>query len=189
MNRIKLSVAIGLLSTGSGAVAGGASGGQLTLTSSALASQTGFQQAQVLNGLGCSGGNLSPSLSWFGAPVGTKSYAVTLYDPDAPTGSGWWHWVVYNIPSNTTRLAEGAGDVKKNLLPVGAVQGNTDFGQPTYGGPCPPQGDQAHRYILTLYALDVAKLDLPRNATAAFIGFNLHGHTLAKTTLTKKFGR
>jgi len=100
--------------------------------------------AQVFNGMGCTGGNTSPALAWTGAPAAAKSFAVTIYDPDAPTGSGWWHWVVYNLPATTTSLPAGAGDASKNLLPAGAVQGNTDFGAPGYGGACPPAGDKPH---------------------------------------------
>ncbi len=145
--------------------------------------------AQVFNGMGCTGENQSPALQWKGAPAGTKSFAVTMYDPDAPTGSGWWHWVVYNLPADVTSLPAGAGDPAKNLLPAGATQGNTDFGAAGYGGPCPPQGDKPHRYVITVYALKTEKLDLPANATAAYVGFNLHANTLAKTTLTARFGR
>src|SRR3954454_21857367 len=89
----------------------------------------------VFNKFGCSGANMSPALQWSGAPANTKSFAVTVYDPDAPTGSGWWHWVVYNIPGSATSLPRGAGDAQKKLLPAGAVQGNTDFGAAGYGGP------------------------------------------------------
>jgi len=143
----------------------------------------------VFKGMDCTGGNLSPELSWQGAPAATKSYAVTIYDPDAPTGSGWWHWVVYNIPASVTRLSAGAGDTSKNLLPAGAVQGNTDFGVPGYGGPCPPKGDKPHHYIFTVYALNTDKIDVPSNATAAYVGFNLHAHQLAKATLTGLYWR
>lgn len=143
----------------------------------------------VFNGMDCKGDNISPALSWQGAPAATKSYAVTIYDPDAPTGSGWWHWVVFNIPASTTRLAAGAGDAAKNLLPAGAVQGNTDIGAPGYGGPCPPKGDKPHHYIFTVYALNTDKVDVPSNATAAFVGFNLHAHLLAKATLTALYWR
>src|SRR5499427_4451609 len=136
-------------------------------------------EAQVFNSFGCSGKNLSPALQWSGAPAGTKSFALTMYDPDAPTGSGWWHWVVYNIPASATSLAAGAGDPKKSLLPAGAVQGNTDFGVPGYGGPCPPPKDKAHHYHIRLFALDTDKLDVPANATAAYVGFNIGAHTLA----------
>ena len=139
--------------------------------------------------MGCTGKNVSPSLMWYGAPAGTKSFALTMYDPDAPTGSGWWHWVVYNIPASATSLAAGAGDASKKLLPAGAVQGNTDFGAPGYGGPCPPAGDKPHHYIFTLYALKTDKLDLPAGATAAYVGFNIHANELGKATFTALYGR
>ena len=145
--------------------------------------------AQVFSGMGCTGSNISPALEWSGAPAGTKSYAVTIYDPDAPTGSGWWHWVVYNIPASTTKLAAGAGDPKKNLMPAGASQGNTDFGTPGYGGPCPPVGDKPHHYHIAVYALNTDKLDIPANATAAYVGFNIHGHLLGKAEMVALYGR
>jgi Raf kinase inhibitor-like YbhB/YbcL family protein len=102
--------------------------------------------AQVFKGMNCTGSNISPALQWHGAPPAAKSFALTVYDPDAPTGSGWWHWVTYNIPAATTQLGAGAGDPAKALMPSGSVQGNTDFGVPGYGGPCPPQGDKPHHY-------------------------------------------
>jgi Raf kinase inhibitor-like YbhB/YbcL family protein len=145
--------------------------------------------AQVFKGMNCTGANISPALQWNGAPAATKSFALTVYDPDAPTGSGWWHWVTYNIPAGTTKLAAGAGDPARALMPPGSVQGNTDFGTAGYGGPCPPQGDKPHHYIFTLYALNVPKLDVPASATAAYVGFNVHAHTIAKTTLTAIYGR
>ncbi len=145
--------------------------------------------ANVYSGMGCMGQNMSPELSWKGAPEGTKSYAVTMYDPDAPTGSGWWHWVVYNIPASTTSLPAGAGDASKNLLPTGATQGNTDFGTPGYGGPCPPPGSKDHHYQITVYALKVEHLDLPAGATAAYVGFNLHGNMLGKAELVAVYKR
>ena len=148
-----------------------------------------LKSAQVFNGMGCTGQNTSPALAWSGAPAGTKSFAVTIYDPDAPTGSGWWHWVVYNIPATTTSLPSGAGDASKNLLPAGAVQGNTDFGAPGYGGACPPPGDKAHHYFITVYALNVDKIDVPAGATAAYVGFNLHAHQVGKAVLTALYGR
>jgi Raf kinase inhibitor-like YbhB/YbcL family protein len=162
--------------------------GNFTLTSTDISAKKPIDDKHVFNSFGCSGGNVSPELSWKGAPSGTKSFALTAYDPDAPTGSGWWHWVVYNIPASTTSLPSGAGDAKAPKLPEGAVQGNTDFGTPGYGGPCPPPG-KPHRYIFTVFALDTDKLDIPQGATAAFVGFNLHGHTLAKASLTAKYGR
>jgi Raf kinase inhibitor-like YbhB/YbcL family protein len=144
---------------------------------------------EVFNGFGCSGENVSPALAWSGAPDGTASYALTLYDPDAPTGSGWWHWVAYNIPATVTDLPAGAGAADGSALPTGAAQGNTDFGARGYGGPCPPEGDDPHHYIFTVFALDVAQLDLPENATAALVGFNLNGHALGRATLTGLYGR
>ncbi len=159
------------------------------LTSSDMHPDRPIAKAQVFNGMGCDGGNISPALLWRGAPAGTKSFAITLYDPDAPTGSGWWHWVVYDIPPGVNGLPAGAGDPGKGQLPEGAKQGNTDFGTKGYGGPCPPPGDKPHRFVVTVYALDVDRLDVPGNATAAYVGFNLHAHTIAKAALTARYGR
>jgi hypothetical protein len=146
-------------------------------------------EAQAFKGFGCSGGNVSPALSWKSPPAGTKSFAVTVYDPDAPTGSGWWHWVVFNLPPSTTSLPAGAGDPASGKLPAGAVQSRTDFGKPGYGGPCPPQGDKPHRYVFTVYALKVDKLDLDENAPAAMVGFMIHANQIGKATFTGKYGR
>jgi Raf kinase inhibitor-like YbhB/YbcL family protein len=160
-----------------------------TLTSPDVHQGQTIPGANVFNGMGCVGQNVSPALGWSGAPAGTKSFALTIYDPDAPTGSGWWHWVVYNIPAAVTSLAAGVGDPSKNLLPAGATQGNTDFGTAGYGGPCPPPGDKPHHYHITVYALNVEKIDVPANATAAYVGFNLHAHLLAKAELTALYSR
>lgn len=160
-----------------------------TLTSPDVHEGATIPSKHVFNGMGCSGDNISPALEWHGAPAGTKSFALTMYDPDAPTGSGWWHWVVYNIPATTTSLPAGAGDPAKHLLPAGAEQGHTDFGSVGYGGPCPPPGDEPHHYHFTVYALNVEKMDIPPQATAAFIGFNIHAHLLAKAELTALYGR
>jgi Raf kinase inhibitor-like YbhB/YbcL family protein len=162
--------------------------GKFTLTSPDFAPGKRLAVAQVFNSFGCTGGNISPALSWSNAPAGTQSFALLAYDPDAPTGSGWWHWVVYNIPATTTSLAAGAGDPKKNLLPAGAVQGMTDFGTVGYGGPCPPPG-KPHHYYFRLYALKVAKLDIPPTATAAFVGFNVNANSLGKAELLGLYGR
>ena len=162
---------------------------KFTLTSPDIKEGQTIGAAQVYKGMGCTGQNLSPALEWSGAPTGTKSFAVTAYDPDAPTGSGWWHWVVYDIPPSTTKLAAGAGDPSKNLLPAGTKQGNTDFGAPGYGGPCPPPGDKPHHYHFTVFALDLDKIDVPANASPAMVGFNLHFHTLAKATITGLYSR
>lgn len=148
-----------------------------------------LSDSQVLRGFGCEGGNASPGLKWVNAPAGVKSYAVTVYDPDAPTGSGWWHWVVFNIPAQATGLPGGAGDQTGALLPAGCIQSRTDFGAPGFGGACPPAGDKPHRYVFTVYALDVDRLDLKPDAPAAMVGFNLNAHALAKASLTATYGR
>jgi Raf kinase inhibitor-like YbhB/YbcL family protein len=160
-----------------------------TVTSPDIKEGAKIASAQVFNGMACTGNNLSPALEWKGAPASTKSYALTMYDPDAPTGSGWWHWVVYNIPASVTKLAAGAGDPAKTLLPQGATQGNTDFGKPGYGGPCPPPGSQPHHYQFTVFALDTDKLDIPAGATAAYVGYNVHAHTVATAKLNALYNR
>ena len=143
----------------------------------------------VYDGFGCSGQNISPEIEWSKAPEGTKEYALTLYDPDAPTGSGWWHWVVYNIPADVTRLAAGAGNLSSQApLPKGAIQARTDFGQNTYGGPCPPKGNKPHRYIFTLYALK-EKLSVPSDASPAMIGFNIKQNELSNAQFQIRYGR
>ena len=142
---------------------------------------------QVFSAMGCTGKNISPELRWSGAPAATKSFAVTVYDPDAPTGSGWWHWTVYNISPVIASLPRNAGS--GNGLPAGAVQGTTDFGKPGYGGACPPKGDKPHRYFFTIYALNVPKIDVPATASAANVGFNVHAHTIAKATFVARYGR
>ena len=141
----------------------------------------------VFNNFGCTGQNVSPALSWSGAPKGTKGYVLTVYDPDAPTGSGFWHWVMYDIPAGVTSLPQGAGAPGKQ--PDGAVQGTSDYGAPGYGGPCPPKGDKPHRYIFTLYAVKTDKLDVPPNPTAAVVGFVTHYATLAKASFMARYGR
>jgi Raf kinase inhibitor-like YbhB/YbcL family protein len=147
-------------------------------------------EEQVFNGFGCSGKNVSPALSWSGAPKGTKSFAVLVHDPDAPTGgAGWWHWLVVNIPASVTELKKGAGKADGSTLPPGAEQITTDFGSPGWGGPCPPAGDKPHRYNFTLHALKVEKLDLPKGATASLAGFMVDANSIAKATLTGKYGR
>jgi len=132
-------------------------------------------------------GNASPHLSWSGAPEGTKSFAITCFDPDAPTGSGFWHWTVANIPADVTELAQGAGQVDGANLPKGAVQGRTDFGQAGYGGAAPPAGHGPHRYIFTVFAVDTEALEVGADDSGAVYGFNLHFHTLAKASLTATY--
>ena len=163
----------------------------MTVTSAEVAEGSTIKEAQVANIFGCKGGNISPSLSWSGAPSDTKSFAITVFDPDAPTGSGFWHWVVFNIPASTMSIPANAGDVKKKLMPKGAIQSRTDYGIFGYGGPCPPQGDKPHRYIFTVYAVDEDKLQFAKdqNVSAAVVGFELHFHGKAKASLTATYGR
>ena len=144
----------------------------------------------VFAGFGCTGQNLSPAVAWKSPPAGTLSYALLVHDPDAPTGgAGFWHWVVVDIPASATQLAQGAGTADGRGLPPGARQLNTDFGTPGWGGPCPPAGDKPHRYVFTVYALKVAKLDLPPTATASLAGFMINSSMLAKASFTGTFGR
>lgn len=144
----------------------------------------------VYNGFGCTGQNVSPAVMWKNAPAGTRSFAVMVHDPDAPTGgAGFWHWVVVDLPVGTSLIAQGAGTADGRRLPAGARQIATDFGTPGWGGPCPPEGDKPHRYNFTVYALKVDKLDLPANATASLTGFMVNANTLARAIFTGTFGR
>jgi len=144
---------------------------------------------QVFSGFGCSGKNISPALEWSGTPDGTKSIAVTMYDPDAPTGSGWWHWLIFNISPDVKVLQTNAGNPEKNLAPEGSVQSRTDFGVTGFGGACPPEGAKPHAYIFTVFALDVESLDLDENASPALVGYMLNAHTLAKASLISYYNR
>ncbi len=162
---------------------------QFKLSSSDVKPNATVPAEQVFDGWGCTGKNVSPALEWTGAPAGTKSYALTVYDPDAPTGSGFWHWQIFNIPGSEAKLAKGAGDPKAGTAPAGSVQGKNDYGNVGYGGPCPPPGDKPHRYVFTVFALKVDRLEVDASATAAVIGFNINANTLAKASFTAKYGR
>lgn len=162
--------------------------GEFKLMSSELVAGGRLELRHVFNGFGCTGGNVSPALSWSGAPAGTKSFAVTVYDPDAPTGSGWWHWVLFNLPAASGSLAEGAGNPDHPTLPAGAIQSRGDSGQPGYSGACPPPGP-AHRYIFTLYALDVAALPLTPDASGALVGGMIHRHKIARAAMILHYAR
>lgn len=170
----------------SGQVAGA---DDFSLHSPHLQEGAGMGIDQVLHGFGCTRKNISPELRWTDPPAGTKSFALTLYDPDAPTGSGWWHWVIFNIDAKTRSLQENAGDPASGLAPFGSVQGMTDFGKPGYGGACPPEGDKPHRYIFTLYALDVATLPLDGASPAAMAGFFIYQHEIAHTRIAVNYSR
>jgi len=169
--------------------AGPAQAAEFRLTSPDVAEGAVIAERFVLNGFGCTGSNMSPALAWSGAPAGTKSFAVTVYDPDAPTGSGWWHWVVVDIPPGTAALPRGAGTAKGQGLPAGAVQGRNDFGSSSYGGPCPPKGDKPHRYVFTVHALSVDHLPVDPQASAAMVGFAMHGTEIGRASLTARYGR
>jgi len=112
-----------------------------------------------------------------------------MYDPDAPTGSGWWHWLVYNVPAATTEVTSGAGASGGGSLPQGARMGRNDFGAYAYGGPCPPPGRRAHRYLFSVHALKIEKLDLPVDASAAMIGFMINSNSIASARLVATFER
>ena len=162
--------------------------GDFVLTSPDIADQHSIPDIFANSSFGCGGGNLSPALQWKGAPSGTRSFAVTVFDPDAPTGSGWWHWVVYNLPPSTDRLGRGAGDPNRQLMPVGTVQGRTDYGVAGYGGPCPPRGSRLHHYVFSVYALNIDVIPVRTGASAAMVGFFIHEHELAEAKLTAVYG-
>lgn len=169
----------------------------LTLTTRAQSSFTlksndiGGQMTPVQesNSYGCNGQNISPQLSWVNPPKGTQSYAITMFDPAAPTGSGWWHWVIFDIPGFTRALFANAGNPIKNLLPKGSIQSNTDAGKPGYDGPCPPEGHGFHPYIITIYALKSSKLGLDQHASAAQVGFMLNNNAIEKASIMAYYKR
>lgn len=175
-----------LCALGLGAI-GSASVHALELSSTDMANEKTLDSAQVYQGFGCTGGNQSPALSWSGVPAGTRSLAITAYDPDAPTGSGWWHWMAYDLPASLRSLPAGAGKV--GGLPGNAKQGRNDYGSKDFGGACPPPGDKPHRYIFTVFALKVDRLEVPADASAALIGYMLNANKLATASLTARFGR
>ena len=156
----------------------------LTLRSDSFADGDYLANEHLLSedfGFGGTGDNISPGLAWSGAPEGTQSFALTCFDPDAPTGSGFWHWVVVNLPADTSSLPAGAhaGD----QLPPDALQVRTDFGTTGYGGPCPPEGDHPHRYLFTIHALGVRSLPVTADTSPAVVGFQLHTHALERASL------
>lgn len=188
----------------------------LQLNSIDVPADSTIKQQFVFNGFGCVGENQSPALSWRDAPKDTKSFALTVYDPDAPTGSGWWHWLVIDIPSSRSDLPRGFGqpasqsgqkleDKKASqatrkvdnpppadapLSPAATIrQIRNDYGQAAYGGPCPPKGDKPHRYIFTLFALKVERLDIPDDASAALTGYMIRANAIDQSSFTAYFGR
>ena len=158
-----------------------------TLSSKDLGGQA--TKTEEFGGFGCTGKNQSPQLSWTNAPEGTKSFAITMYDPDAPTGSGWWHWVTFDIPSNVNELVANAGNPALNLVPKGAIQSVTSYGVAGYGGPCPPENHGLHQYIITVHALKIDKLGLESNTNPAIVGYNLWMNTIAKASIVVYYQR
>ena len=170
--------------------AGTMAASSFSLLSPVLPNGGTITMTNVYDAMGCDGLNVSPVLVWSGAPSGTKSFALTVWDPDAPVRGGWWHWVYFNIPSSTTLLPSGVGSTRPQLGPAGAVEGKTSFGKPGYGGPCPPVGSGAHHYIFTLYALDEARIaGANAKTTGPALKLLIAKHTLGTATLTGRFGR
>lgn len=167
---------------------GASSAPDFKLESTAVVARGSFANEQVFNGFGCQGGNVSPPLRWSGAPSGTQSFALTMFDPDAPGGSGWWHWAVYDIPPAVTALPPGAGN-PHGELPHGALQARNDFGFAAYGGPCPPPHDKPHHYVLTLYALRTDHLGLAAGAAAREVDAAVKAHSIAAASFTAIYGR
>lgn len=160
--------------------------GNFTLHSNDLTGQ--LTKTQEFAGFGCDGKNISPELHWNDAPKGTKSFALTVYDPDAPTGSGWWHWVVVNIPSSTTSLPADFGNIATPQK-LNVIQTVTDFGKAGFGGACPPKGDKPHRYMFTIHALDVDHLDVNEKSSPALVGYMINAHSIEKATMVSYYGR
>lgn len=161
--------------------------GEFTIRSSSFKEGQFIPEKYIYNDMGCIGENISPELEWSGAPEGTKSFAVTCFDPDAPTEHGWWHWAIINIPPEVTKLDEGASN--ENSIPAEAREIMTDYKRASYGGPCPPKGDKPHRYVFTVYALKTEELPLDSHAKAAAVVDMLEENSLAKASFTAKYAR
>lgn len=189
MNSRHTLLAAGIFAASLSALSPMAMAGDFTLSSPTLVAQGFLPTDQVFNGFGCTGKNISPALIWRDAPSGTRSFAVTVFDPDAPTDSGWWHWLVVNLPASSNGLTAAAGDPSGEKLPTGATQVRTDFGQAGFGGACPPAGDKPHRYIFTVYALKASKIELPVDASAAFANSMIRANAIGKASLTMHYGR
>ncbi len=165
-----------------------ASASSFSLSSTDVSHGDFMSRTHEFQGFGCSGDNLSPQLSWRNAPAGTEAFAVLAYDPDAPTGSGWWHWQLVNIPKQVTSLPKGAGDPGNKQAPKGSVQVTNDYGVAGFGGACPPEGHGAHRYQFTVHALS-KRLELPENASGALTGYLVKAHSLGSSTIEALYKR
>lgn len=161
----------------------------LSLSSNDISHGEFMTKKHEFTGFGCSGEDLSPHLKWSNAPEGTKSFAITAYDPDAPTGSGWWHWQIVNISKNVTEISTGAGSTKQNLAPAGSMQIKNDFGSRGFGGACPPQSHGVHHYRFTIHALSVEKLELPEGASGALAGYMINANTIETSTIESLYKR
>ena len=164
-----------------GALVTSAHADTFTLSSSDISEGQQLAEAHVFQGFGCEGGNVAPALSWTGAPEGTESYAITVYDPDAPTGSGWWHWFTFNIPADVT------GITADSLLDDSVIELNNDYGVPGFGGACPPPGE-VHRYEFTVHALGTT-LEIDSAVSNALAGFMVNANSLASSTITAVYNR
>lgn len=163
--------------------------GSLSLTSSDIADGEFMSKAQEFGGFGCSGDDMSPQLAWSNAPEGTKSFAITAYDPDAPTGSGWWHWQLINIPADVNELSAGTGAATGDKLPAASKHIQNDYGVAAFGGACPPPGHGVHRYQFTVHALSVESLDLPATASGALTGYMINANTIESSTIEALYKR
>lgn len=148
-----------------------------------------LNKSQEFNGFGCTGDDTSPQLKWTGAPEGTKSFAITAFDPDAPTGSGWWHWQIINIKASVNEIKNGAGSNKKTLAPTGSQQMINDYGSQGFGGACPPAGHGVHHYRFTVHALSIETLNLPKDASGALTGYMINSNTIGTATLEALYKR
>ena len=160
-----------------------------TLESASFGPNATLDTKYVFNGGSCHGGDDSPELHWSGAPAGTKSFAVTLFDPDARHGAGFWHWIVFDIDAKTASLPVGAGADAGSVAPPGSVSGKNDFGRIGYSGPCPPEGDKPHRYVFTVYALRTEHLGVPAGADGPTVRKALEAGTILSATLQAQYGR